>query len=440
MIDFPLEQILENDVAEIGLKMKDKNILPGKDKLKGELKVKIRKHWAIHEVRLSLTRREYVSFEHVYTTHVPDPHHQGQTITQTHVEHYRADDRIDVWQDVMSGGLFHKEKEEYEFKYKIEKNQGHPASFSYISGNFKCAIEYFFTGSVISGDHNKSLSVILPIKIQAPEQEGTPVKMAVQTHLEGCCCSDLGVFAMSLNVDDPTIFIFQPVTGKYFFDNSQCQSNINAINCNITETINATGRKNGVGPPMSKSISNVLSQYTIPGLAIGQKRDDPLNLHIPITVRPPQDIASSRGTILSRSYTLHVSPIFDKCICGGGGGLSCPLYISNDEDVIDEMTNPGRIPQNMPPPGFIPKGPTNFMPPNSNIAMPPVYPQSPPTQNFPLNQNQMGYQNQPFPLNSNPPQYQNPQFNGQALNSGIGNGNYNMGNNNLNQTSNLLVK
>ena len=308
-----------------------------------------------------------------------------------------------------------------------------------MSPDLKCAIEYYFRAEVISGDHNKSLSITLPVKIQAPEQEGAPVKMAMQTEVQGCCYIDLGVFAMSLNVDDPTIFIFQPITGKYFIDNSQCKSNITLIHCKVTETINATGRKDGVGSPMAKSISNVLSEYTIAGIPEGQKREYPLNLSIPVTVRPPEDIASSRGAILSRSYTLEVIPDFERCICCGNIGLSCPIYISNDENVIDEMTNPSRIPLNNPPGMINPQGPMPAISPNNTIVMPSVNPQAFP-QNLPSSQNSTFLQNAPLPLNAGQPLFYNLQNSNQSMNNGLQNSNNNItANTDLNKSSNQLV-
>ena len=401
MLDYPFTSISENEVAEISLKVKDVNIIPGKDKLKGELKVKIKHSWIINEVILTLTRREYVHFKHFEIKTKEDHHEDGKnaTITKSHDELYKADDRFDIWRDVMGGGLFHKDKEYYDFHYKIDKYAGHPASFRFVSGDFKCAIEYYFTASVISGDHNKSLTIIVPINIQAPEQDGTAAQMSVHTDLRGCCCKDLGNFAMQLKVDDPTIYIFQTITGKYFIDNTQSKSNISAINCDVEEIITATGRKHGNGPTLNKSITNKLSTFSLKGLEMGKSREDPLNFYIPLTVRPPQDICTSRGKIISRSYILRVFPRFDQCICSGDEGLSCPLYISNDQDRISfevaKKMNHSISHQMMNP---------NFPNPNisSNIMMPPVNPNQPP-----MISNQPGIYNPPYP---NQPGFQNNAF------------------------------
>jgi len=92
-MDYNPQSVTSNSVAQASLSVKDQNIIPGKDKLKGELKLKIHGDWYIQRVLFRLQKREYVFFKR--TIHVPlpkfNPRDPKEPIRyRTEIRHYRT--------------------------------------------------------------------------------------------------------------------------------------------------------------------------------------------------------------------------------------------------------------------------------------------------------------------------------------------------------------
>lgn len=52
----------------------------------------------------------------------------------------------------------------------------------------------------------------------APQQDGDDVQMSSKSELTGCCYKKLGIFEFKVALDDPTIYIFQPLCGGFLLN------------------------------------------------------------------------------------------------------------------------------------------------------------------------------------------------------------------------------
>jgi hypothetical protein len=206
---------------------------------------------------------------------------------------------------------------QYSFPFSFKLNENMPGSFvrEYIAHGEKCFGKIKYKVKAGLKDSNSAVSLFEKVDFvvdQRWELPSGPQTKQFSQKLQGICCSNLGVFAMNCYFDKDKFIVGENSTLTVAIDNSDCQSNVKAIKCQLVQTTRLQTSSNEYHDMLKKTLTEVI----IPGIKQGEKKIglDAIPVILPIRTDSEQE-ASSSGNLISNDFKIIITTEMESCLC-----------------------------------------------------------------------------------------------------------------------------
>ena len=151
---------------------------------------------------------------------------------------------------------------------------------------------------------------------------GEEVKLVSRKKVKGMMWKGKGECGLQVNLQRDVVFINEHIKGNVVVDNGKCGLNVKKIKLKLYELLKIKSPSAYLAQAIYEKEILILQEF-LSGVKKGQC--DKIGFSIPVT---NQDLATSLGTILRKTYFLRIKPVFDGVLFSKKPCVIVPIFIA----------------------------------------------------------------------------------------------------------------